>query len=75
MDNRLVQLGAYLWGCILPLQHLSDPCPCPACLAKLASHGLDVIVILQEQAAQVPEYLNPLQHVAMHHELLAQGKC
>jgi hypothetical protein len=45
------------------------------CLAKLASHGLDAIVILQEQAAEVLKYLDPLQHVPMHHELLAQGKC
>ena len=56
----IVQLVAYFWGCILPLQHLSDPCPCPACLAKLALHDLDVNVILREQAAKVPEYLDSL---------------
>jgi hypothetical protein len=60
LHDRLVELGAYLWGCILSPQHLSDPCPRPACLAKLALHGLDVIVILRKQAAEVPEYLNPL---------------
>jgi hypothetical protein len=38
-------------------------------------NGLDVIFILQAQAAKVPEYLDPLQQVPMHRELLAQGKC
>jgi hypothetical protein len=45
------------------------------CLAKLVPHGLDVIVILQEYAAEVPEHLDSLQHIPMHRELLAQGKC
>jgi len=73
--NCLVKLGADSWGCILLAQHLFNPCPRLACLAKLASHGLDVIVILQEQAAKIPEYLNSLQHISMHPELLLQGKC
>ena len=60
LHDRLVELGAYSWGCILSPQHLSDPCPRPACLVKLALHGLDVIVILREQAAKVLEYLDPL---------------
>ena len=75
MHDCLIKLGAYSWGRILPSQYLPDPCPRPARLAKLAPHGLDVIVILREQAAEVPEYLDPLQHVPMHRELLAQGKC
>jgi hypothetical protein len=60
LHDCLVELGANSWWCILLAQHLSDPCPRPMCLAKLASHGLDVIVILREQAAEIPEYLDPL---------------
>ena len=37
-----------------------------ACLAKLAPHGLDVIVILREQAAEVPEYLDFFRAVDVH---------
>ena len=37
-----------------------------ACLAKLAPHGLDVIVILREQAAEVPEYFDFLRAVDVH---------
>jgi len=73
--NCCKQTDAYSWGCILPPQHLPYPCPRPASLAELAPHGLDVVVILREQAAKVPEHLDPLQHVPMHCELLAQGKC
>jgi hypothetical protein len=72
LDNCLVQLDAYSWGPILPPQHLSDPCPRTTCLAKLASHGLDVIVILREQAAEVMKHLNFVQHAPMHCELLVQ---
>ena len=55
LHDRLVELGAYSWGRILPSQHLPDPCPRPARLAELAPHGLDVVVvILREQAAEVP---------------------
>ena len=75
LHDRLVELGAYSWGRILPSQHLPDPCPRPARLAELDPHGLDVAVILREQAAKVPKHLDPLQHVSMHRELLAQGKC
>jgi hypothetical protein len=75
LHDCLVELGAYSWGHILPSQHLPNPCPRPACLAELAPHGLDVVVILREQAAEVSEHLDSLQHIPMHRELLAQGKC
>jgi hypothetical protein len=52
-------------------QHLSDLWPHPAHLAKLALHGLDVIVILQEQATKVLVHLNLLQHIPMHRKLLS----
>ena len=49
LHDRLVELGAYSWGRILPSQeHLPNPCPRPARLAELAPHGLDVVVILRE---------------------------
>ena len=46
LHDRLIELGAYLWGCILPLQHLPNPCPRPARLAVLAPHSLDVIIVV-----------------------------
>ena len=52
--DRLVKLSADSWGCILLAQHLSNPSPRPTCLAKLASHGLYIFIILQEQAFEVP---------------------
>jgi hypothetical protein len=75
LHGCLVELGTNSWRRILLAQHLSDPCPRPACLAKLVPHGLDVIVILRELAAEVPQYLDSLQCIPMHRELLAQGKC
>jgi hypothetical protein len=75
LHNRLIELCTSPWRCIFPMQHLSHPCPRPLCLSKLTPHGLDVIVVLQEQAAKVYVDLNLLQYIPAHRGLLAQSKC
>ncbi len=77
LHDCLIELCTSPWQCVLPMQHLSYPCPRPSHLAKLTPHGLDIIVVLQEQAAEVSIAidLDLLQYVPMHHELLVQSKC
>ncbi len=75
MHDCLVELCTSPRRCIFLAQHLSNPFPHSMHLAKLALHGLDVIVILQELAAKVSEHLDLLQHIPVHHKLLMQSKC
>jgi hypothetical protein len=74
LHNRLIEHCTSPWRCILPVQNLSNPCPCLLRLAKLTPHGLEVIVVLQEQAAKVSVDLDLLQRIPMHCELLTQSK-
>ncbi len=75
LHDCLIELCTSPWWCILPTQHLSYPCPHPSCLLKLTPYGLDVIVVLQEQVAEVSVDLNLLQYVTVNPELLVQSKC
>ena len=69
--NSLVEFCTNSWRRILLAQHLANSCTHPTSLANLASHGLDVIIIMQEQAAEVSKHLDLLQHVPIHGELLS----
>ena len=74
LHNCLIELCTSPWRCVLPTLHLSHPCPHPSCLLKLIPHGLDIVVVLQEQVAEVSVDLDLLQYVPMQCELLAQSK-
>ena len=74
LHHCLVKLGSDLWCHILPSQHLRGACPYPPRLADLLSHGLDIVVVLGEEASKVLENLDSLEYIPMYREGTIESK-
>jgi hypothetical protein len=73
-NNSLVELRSDEQRHILVPKDLSNPSPSSAGLLKLGTEGLSIIVILNHHLPEVLADFNPLEHIPMNHELLADSQ-
>jgi hypothetical protein len=59
---------------ILVPKDLSNPSSSSACLPKLGTEGLSIIVVLSHHPPEVFVNFDPLEHIPTNPELLAEGQ-